>query len=101
MRWRRFGPHRSLLISDAALAEIISEVRGALAVGVKVLTYLTMLVQLPNGNDGLHADMGVLKYHSIRGSNLAFDAVVSGFFGISCPPSPEVALHRVKTKFEK
>jgi hypothetical protein len=50
-----------------ALAEIISEVRGALGVGVEVLTYPTMLVQLPNGNDGLPADVGVLHYHGIRG----------------------------------
>jgi hypothetical protein len=37
-----------------------------------------MLVQLPNGNDGLPADVGVLHYHSIRSSKLALDAVVSG-----------------------
>jgi hypothetical protein len=36
-----------------ALAEIISEARGALGVGVDVLTNPTMLVQLPNGNDGI------------------------------------------------
>jgi hypothetical protein len=36
-----------------ALAEIISEARGAPEVGVKVLTDTAMLVQLPNGNDGL------------------------------------------------
>jgi hypothetical protein len=45
----------------AALAEIIFEVRGALGVGVEVLTYPTMLVPLPNGNDGLPADVGVLN----------------------------------------
>jgi hypothetical protein len=85
-----------------ALAEIISEVRGALGVGVEVLTDPTMLVQLPNGNDGLPADVGVLHYHGIRGSKLALDAVVSGLFGVSSPPSPEVALrHAEKTKFEK
>jgi hypothetical protein len=85
-----------------ALAEIISEVRGALGVGVEVLTDPTMLVQLPNGNDGLPADVGVLHYHGIRSSKLAIDAVVSGVFGVSSPPSPEVALRRPKkTKFEK
>jgi hypothetical protein len=43
-----------------------------------------------------------LHYHGIRGSKLALDAVVSGLFGISSPPSPEVALrHAEKTKFEK
>jgi hypothetical protein len=85
-----------------ALAEIISEVRGALGVGVKVFTYPTMLVQLPNGNDGLPADVGVLHYHSIRGSKLALDAAVSGLFGVSSPPSPDVTLRRAeKTKFEK
>jgi hypothetical protein len=61
-----------------------------------------MLVQLPNGDDGLPTDVGVLKYHGIRGSKLALDALVSGFFGVSSPPSPEVALRRAeKSKFEK
>jgi hypothetical protein len=84
------------------LAEIISEVRGALGVGVEVLTGSKILVQLPNGNDDLPADVSVLHYHGIRGSELALDAVVSGLFGISSPPSPDVALRRVeKTKFEK
>jgi hypothetical protein len=69
-----------------ALAEIISEVRGALGVSVEVLTYPKMLVQLPNGNDGLPVDVGVLYYHGIRGSKLALDAVVSGLFGVSSPP---------------
>jgi hypothetical protein len=66
-----------------ALAEIISEVRGALGVGVEVLTYPTMLVQLPNGNDGLPSDVDVFHYHGIRSSKLALDAVVSGLFGVS------------------
>ena len=61
-----------------------------------------MLVQLPNGNDGLLEDVIVLHYPGIRGSKLALDAVVSGLFGVSSPPSPEVALrHAEKTKFEK
>jgi hypothetical protein len=61
-----------------------------------------MLVQLPNGNDGLPTDVGVLHYHGIRGSKLALDAVVSGLLGVSSPPSPENALcHAEKTKFEK
>jgi hypothetical protein len=38
-----------------ALAEIISEVRGELGVGVEVLTHSTMLVYLPNINDLLPA----------------------------------------------
>jgi hypothetical protein len=85
-----------------ALAEIISEVRGALGVGVEVLIDPTMLVQLPNGNDGLPADVSVLHYHGFRGSKLALDAVVSGLFGVSSPPLPEGALrHAEKTKFEK
>jgi hypothetical protein len=43
-----------------------------------------------------------LHYHGIRGLKLALDAVVSGLFGVSSPPSPEVALrHAEKTKFEK
>jgi hypothetical protein len=85
-----------------ALAEFISEVRGALGVGVEVLTDPTMLVQLPNGNDALPAYVGVLHYHGIRGSKLALDAVVSGLFGVSSPPFPEVALRRsAKAKFEK
>jgi hypothetical protein len=71
-----------------ALSEIITEVRGALGVDVEVLTYPTMLVQLPNGgNDGLPADVGVLHYHGIRGSKLALDAVVSDLFGVSSPVS--------------
>jgi hypothetical protein len=48
-----------------ALAKITSEVRRALGVGVEVLTEPTMLVQFPNGNNGLTADMGVLHYHGI------------------------------------
>jgi hypothetical protein len=79
-----------------ALAEIISEVRGALGVGVEVLTYPTILVQLPNGNDGLPAVVGVLYYHGIRGSKLALGAVVSGLFGVSSPLSPEVALRNAE-----
>jgi len=75
-----------------ALAEIISEVCDALGVGVEVLTDPTMLVQLPDSN----------CCHGICGSKLDLDAVVSGLFGVSSPPSPEVALRRVeKTKFEK
>jgi hypothetical protein len=85
-----------------APSEIISEVRGALGVGVEVPTYPTMLVQLPNGNDAPPTDVGVLHYHGIRGSKLALDAVVSGLFGVSCPPSPKVARRcDEKTKFEK
>jgi hypothetical protein len=83
-----------------ALAEIISLLRGALGVSVEVPTNPTMLVHIPNGNDGLPADVGVLHYHGIRGSKLALDEVVSGLFGVSSP-SPEVALDRAqKTKFE-
>jgi hypothetical protein len=54
-------------------------------------------------NDGLPADVGVLHYYGIiRGSKLALDAVVSGLFGVSSPPSPEVNLrHAKKAKFEK
>jgi hypothetical protein len=51
-----------------------------------------MLVQPPNGNDGLPADMGVLHYHDMRGSKLAIDAVVYGLFVVSRPQSPDVAL---------
>jgi hypothetical protein len=76
----------------AALAEIISEVRGALGVGVESLTDTTMLVQLPNGSDGLPEDVVVLHYHGIRGSKVALDAVVSGSFGLCSPPSPSVAI---------
>jgi hypothetical protein len=85
-----------------ALAEIMSEVRGAVGVGVEVLILIdpTMFVRrLPNG---LPADVGVLHYHGIRGSKLALDAVVSGWFGASSPPSPAVALGGAETtKFEK
>jgi hypothetical protein len=89
------------LVSDG-LAEIISEVRRALGVGVEVLTDPIMLVQLPNGNDGLPADVGVLHCHGIRGLKRALDAVASGLFGVSSIPSPEIALRRAeKTKLEK
>jgi hypothetical protein len=88
--------------SATALAEVISEVRGALGVGDEVLKDPTISVQLPNGNDGLPADVGALHCHSIRGSKLALDTVVSGLFGVSSPPSPEILLRLVeKTKFEK
>jgi hypothetical protein len=60
-----------------------------------------MLVKLPNGNDGLPVDVNVLHYYGIRGSKLALDAVVSGLFGVSIPPSPGVALRRhEEIKFE-
>jgi hypothetical protein len=43
-----------------------------------------------------------LHYHGIPGSKLALDAAVSGLFGVSSHPSPEVALRRAqKTKFDK
>jgi hypothetical protein len=71
------------------LAEIISEVRGALGVGVEVLTDPTMLVHLPSGNDGLPADVGVLHYHGIRGLKLALNSAVSGLFGVSSPRLPK------------
>jgi hypothetical protein len=84
------------------IAEIISKVRGALGVSVEVLTYPTMLVQLPNGNDSLLADVGVLYHHGIRSSKNALDEMVSRLIGVSSPPSPEVALRCVeKTKFEQ
>jgi hypothetical protein len=89
----------SLLVTP--LAVIASEARDALEVGVGAITDPKMLVQLPNGNDGLPEDVGVLHYHGIRGSKLAFDAVVFGLFCYSSPPSPEIALRRAKkTKFE-
>jgi hypothetical protein len=76
----------------SALAEIISGVHGALGVGVEVLSDPTMLVQILNGNDVLPTDVGVLHYHGIRGSKLAIDAAASGVYGVSSPPSPDVAL---------
>jgi hypothetical protein len=48
-----------------ALAKIISEVRGAVGVGVEVLTDPTMLVHLPNGNEGLPAGVCVVHYYGI------------------------------------
>jgi hypothetical protein len=53
-----------------ALAEIISEVRSALGVGVEVLTDPTMLVQLPNGKDGLPADVGSCTIMASEAQNL-------------------------------
>jgi hypothetical protein len=76
----RYGEGASVHIAHSwlvtALAEIISEVRGAHGVGVEVLTYISQR-HFPNGNDGLPADVGVLQCHGIRGSKLALDAVVS------------------------
>jgi hypothetical protein len=58
-----------------------------------------MLVQLPNGNDGLPTDVNV---HGIRGSKLALDVVVSGLFGVSSPPISLSRRRRAqKTKFNK
>jgi hypothetical protein len=87
----------------AALAETISDIRDALGVDVEVFTDPTMLVQLPNGSDNLYADVGVLNYHGIRRSKLALDALVSGLFGVSSPPSPEAAhiSSTEKTKLDK
>jgi hypothetical protein len=46
--------------------------------------------------------VGVLHYHGVRGSKHALDAVLSSLFGVSSPPSPEVALRGVeKTKVDK
>jgi hypothetical protein len=85
-----------------ALVESISEVRGALGIGVEVVTDSTILVEFPDDSDGLPGDVGVLHYYGFRGAKIALDAVVSGLFGVSSPTSPEVALSRAeKTKFEK
>jgi hypothetical protein len=45
--WLDAAVHTAHSWSVPALAEIISKVRGARGVGVEVLTYPTMLVQLP------------------------------------------------------
>jgi hypothetical protein len=46
--------------------------------------------------------VGVSHYHVIQGSKLALDAALFGLFGVSSPPSPDVALRRdEKTKFER
>jgi hypothetical protein len=45
---------------------------------------------------------GCLALPLIRGSKLAFDALVSGFWGVYSPPSLEVAISRAeKIKFKK
>jgi hypothetical protein len=99
---RRFSVHAAHSWIVAALAKSISEVRGALGVGVEVLIDHTMLVQLPNGNGDLPADVGVLHNNGIRGSKLALDAVIFGFLDVSSPPSPDATLRRAeKNKFEK
>jgi hypothetical protein len=43
------------------IVENISEVRGAIGSSVEVLTDTTMYVKLPNGNDGGHANVGILQ----------------------------------------
>jgi hypothetical protein len=83
-----------------ALAEIISDVCGALGVGVEIFTDPTELVQFFNNNDGLPVDVHVLHYHGIRGSKLAIDAVISGLFGVSSPPSPDVALSMLCCEYQ-
>jgi hypothetical protein len=85
--WRMISPSDLHTLSTT---DIIPEVRVALGVGVEVITNSTMLVQLPNGNDDLPADVDVLHFHGIRGSKFALDVVVSGFFGVSSPSSPYV-----------
>jgi hypothetical protein len=77
-----------------ALAEIISEAHGVLGVDVEVLTDPTMLVQLPNRDDDIHADVDYLHCHGIRGSKLALDAaLVSVLFGVSSPLSHVLSQH--------
>jgi hypothetical protein len=71
-----FSVHTANSWLVTALAEVISEVRGALVVGDEVLTDPT--AQLPNGNDGHPADVGVLHYYGIRGSRCR------GFWFVRC-----------------
>jgi hypothetical protein len=49
-------------------------------VSVKVFTDPTILAKLPNGNDGLPKDMGVVQCHGIRSSKIPLRAVISGLF---------------------
>jgi hypothetical protein len=61
-----------------------------------------LLVQISNGNDNLHVNVGVLHYHGIISQKLIIDAVGFGLLGVSSPQSPDVAPCRAqKTKFEK
>jgi hypothetical protein len=53
-----------------------------------------MLVQLPNGNDDLPADVCVLHYNGTRGLKRALDTVLSILFGVSCLRVPK-PLHAV------
>jgi hypothetical protein len=50
------------------------------------------MLRLPNSNDGLFADVEVLKYNGIQGSTVKLYAVVFGSFGESflgyLPPFP-------------
>jgi hypothetical protein len=77
-----------------AFTEIISEICGTLARSelIEVLEDPTMLLQLPNGNDGPPPNVDVLDYHRIRSSKIALDAVVSSVLGVLSPPSPEAAI---------
>jgi hypothetical protein len=49
------------------LASFVSKVHTALWVGVDILTYPTMLVQLPTSNGGLRAYVGIItNYHTLH-----------------------------------
>jgi hypothetical protein len=92
------GAHTAHLWLVAALAEIVSEARGALGVGVEVFTDPMMCEQLPNGSDGLPTDLGVLHYYGIRGSKLAIDPVVTCLFGLSSPCLPKSLYAVLRTR---
>jgi hypothetical protein len=97
MRRKYFGPYRSLLVSNGPRGD---HLRGPWSVAHSGLASRfsqmdpMMLVQLPNGEDNLHADVGVyLHYHYIRGSNLLLLMPLCQFCSafLDPPPSPDVA----------
>jgi hypothetical protein len=87
-----------------ALAAIMSEVRGALGSrGWRQSSYRSHDVSsTPQRQRRPPRGCGCLALSRHSRLKLALDDVLFGLFGVSSPPSPEVALrHAQKTKFEK
>eukprot|EP00873_Tetraselmis_striata_P025913 jgi/Tetstr1/446177/TSEL_003578.t1 len=49
----------------------------------QILTDLSVLVSLPKGSDGRHADVGLFGYGGIRGNTVAVDTTIAPILGVS------------------